>query len=70
MIEPVKSTQTTGDVIEVSEDQSNIIFCIDISGSMDCSHSGKDGKYITRLNAVKQAILDQMEGLRKEFPQR
>lgn len=64
--------------LENIEDQT-IIFCIDVSGSMDGgvnNPSGRkmkyvrNGNYITRLEAVKAAVDAQLEKMKKEFPNR
>ena len=46
---------------EVAEEDKMLIFCIDISGSMDCVFGGK-----SRLNSVKEAIGDEIKRLKFE----
>ncbi len=46
---------------ERESNEKMLIFCIDISGSMDMSFEGK-----TRLESVKEAILDEVNRLNYE----
>ncbi len=61
------------------DDDISVIFCIDVSGSMDAAKFVKEGKamkyvknksYPTRLEGVKVAIDNQIERMTKESPNR
>lgn len=47
----------------------NIIFCIDISGSMNCSVERKEPdqntKYVTRIECVQEAIIDELSKMKQ-----
>lgn len=46
----------------------SIIFCIDTSGSMNEIAIDKNGKKMTRLNIVQEAISSQFEEIKKSNP--
>ena len=66
-----KETTTEGTTNETNEDDSSLIFCVDVSGSMGCSHEViKDGKmtYVSRIKLINDALLKQLEEMKQTSP--
>jgi len=73
-VEEEKTTdgETTHPEVDTS-DNTSLIFCIDVSGSMGESHQvEKDGKsaYLTRIKLVSEAVLKQVEQMKISHPNR
>jgi len=78
--EEMKDVPTTGgEQKQDLTDDITVVFCLDVSGSMDAAKFVKDGKpmkyvknksYPTRLEGVKVAIDNQIEKMIKETPNR
>jgi hypothetical protein len=79
----LKKAQTTKPVAEEekketadkvdSEDDTSLIFCVDVSGSMDEKHQvTQDNKknYVARIKLIKDAVIKQIEDMKKTHPNR
>lgn len=70
--------EAKNDAVQIEGDSTTVIFCIDISGSMDATTAlerptvilGKEVRVVTRLLCVKAAILSQISVMQAETPNR
>ena len=54
-----------------SRDETLVVFCVDVSGSMNSdTQVGDAGAQVTRLRAARSAVLKQLESLKQTYPNR
>ena len=74
IIEPTEETKTEMSHKGDTQDDTSIIFCIDISGSMEEKHmvpnEQKQNVPVPRINLVVNAVLKQVEDMRELYPNR
>jgi len=71
-VEKEKTTEETNPEVDTA-DNTSLIFCIDVSGSMGDSHpvdKGGQTSYVTRIKLVADAVLKQIEEMKKTHPNR
>ena len=70
---PVSVAATSGDAASASavRDETLVVFCVDVSGSMNSyTQVGDGGAQVSRLRAAQAAVSKQLEALKQTYPDR